>query len=144
MTNPCRPCWLPHFLASVVIVPIGAVIVLVLYSVYTDEGWSEPGSGFAWLGVFMFLPVLVIVAALECRALLRRDAEAFKVVAGLCALVAVGMTVSLGEAAAVWLGLQEGKLPLRGLVFVGGVWVYSILVCLGHWHLYCVFRPAKS
>jgi hypothetical protein len=53
---------------------------------------------------------------------LQRDPETFKVIA------------------AVWLGFQEGRLPLRGLVFVGGVWVYSVLVGLGHWHLYRVFR----
>jgi hypothetical protein len=54
---------MPHLLAAGVVLPIAVAIGLVVRSVHMDEGWSEPGSGFAWLGVFLFTPVLVIVAA---------------------------------------------------------------------------------
>jgi hypothetical protein len=63
------------------------------------------------------------------------------VAAGFFALVATAFTVSLGEAAAVGLGLRDGRVPAVGLAFVGGAWAYSVLMGLGHWHLHRVFRP---
>jgi hypothetical protein len=92
----------------------------------------------------MFTPVLVIVAAAACRAVLRRDAETYRAVAAFFALVAAAFTISLGEATAVWLGWREGRLPVVGLVFVGGVWVYAVLMAVGHWYLYRESRAAAA
>jgi hypothetical protein len=142
--NPCRPWWLPHLLAAGVVLPIAAGIGLLLHSMYTDEGWGTPRSGFAWLGVSMFTPVLVLVAALAWRAAARRDGEAYQAAAAFFALVAGLLTISLADAAAVALELREGKVPLNGLAFVIGGWTYSVLMALGHWHLYRVFRPSNE
>jgi hypothetical protein len=144
VAKPCKPWWLPHLLAVGVVLPVAAGSGLVFHSVYTDEGWGEPGSGFAWLGVFMFTPILVIVAALACRAAYRKDAESYQAAAVFFAIVAGLFTISLFEMAAVGLGLREGKLPAVGVVFVCGVWLYSVLMGFGHWHLYRVFRTTEK
>ena len=141
MANRCRPWWLPHLLAAGVVVPIAAGIGLVIHSTYTDDAWAEPGSGFAWFGVFVFTPILVLVAALAVRAAARRDAGAYQAVAGFFAVAAGLLTISLAEAALVALGARAGQLPAAGLVFVGGGWAYAVLMAVGHWHLSRVFRP---
>lgn len=144
MAKPCRPWWLPYLLAAGVVLPLAAGIGLVIRSVHTDDAWAEAGSEFAWLGVFMFTPVLILVAALAFHAAARRDAEAYRATAGFFAVVAGLFTLSLCEAAAVAVGLREGELPVAGLAFVGGVWVYSVGIAIGHWHLYRVFRPPQG
>jgi hypothetical protein len=140
----CRPWWLPHLLAAGVVVPIATGLGLLIHSTYTDDNWAAPGSGFAWLGVFLFTPVLVLVAALAWRSVARQDAQAYQAAAVFFAVVAGLFTISLVDAAAVALGVREGRLRVDGLVFVGGGWVYSVVMALGHWHLYRVFRPADG
>lgn len=145
MSKQCRPWWLRPFLAVAVVVPVATGIGLTVHSVHTDEGWAAPRSGFALLGLAMFTPVLVIIAVLAIRAAVRRDAEAHVALAGFFAVVAGLFTISLGDAAAVALGLRAGQLPVVGLVFVGGSWAYSVIMALGHWYLYRVFRqPAQE
>jgi hypothetical protein len=111
---------------------------------YTDDSWSAPRSGFAWLGAFLFTPFLVLVASLACRAAARQDAEMYQGIAASFAVVAGIFTISLVEATAIALGLREGCLRTAGLTFVGGGWAYSAVMALGHWHLSRVFRAAEN
>jgi aryl-alcohol dehydrogenase-like predicted oxidoreductase len=77
-----RPWWLPHLLAAGVVLPIAAGVGLIVHGAYTDAIWAAPGSGFAWLGVFLFTPALVLAAALACWAAARRDAVSYQGAAG--------------------------------------------------------------
>jgi len=129
--------WLRLLLTGAVVVPAVGGIALAVYSVHGTDGWANAtdAPGFALCGLFGIVPVAVGVVWLAVRALLSQNGEAYETIAVGCGIAAGLLTLSLGEAAAIGLGLQAGKVRPGVLAGIGAVWLYFVAVGLGHWHL---------
>lgn len=124
-------------LTAAVVGPAVAVVGWTVYSVHGTDEWSDAtdAPGFALCGMFGFVLVAVGVVWLAAHTFARRDGEGHAVIAGGCGLGAALLTISLGEAAAVGLGLKDGRVSPGVLAGVGGAWLYFAAVGVGHWHL---------
>jgi hypothetical protein len=124
-------------LAAAVALPAVGALAGMVYSVRGTGDWDAlvDAPGFALCGLFGLVPVAVVAIWVAARALVRRDAELHRLLACGCGVGALLATLSLGEAALVGPGLQEGRLPVGALVAVAAAWVYFVMVGLGHWHL---------
>jgi hypothetical protein len=131
------PRWLRLLLTGAVIGPAAVFVAWAMYGVHGTDEWSNAtdASGFALCGLFVLVPVAVGVVWLAARTFARRDGEGHAAIAGGCGLGVGLLTISLGEAAAVGMGLKDGQVPLDVLAGVGGAWLYFIAVGVGHWHL---------
>ncbi|MGL4550604.1 MAG: hypothetical protein ACRC33_05410 [Gemmataceae bacterium] len=131
------PWWLRFLLAAAVVGPATGFVAWSVYGVHGTEGWATAtdAPGFALCGTFGLAAVAAGVAWLAGRTFVLRDGEGHAVLAGGCTLAAGLLTLSLIEAAAVGLGLKDGRVPPAVLAGVGGAWLYLVAVGLGHWHL---------
>ena len=129
--------WLRLLLTAAVIGPAAGVVSWAVYSVHGTDDWANANDapGFALCGMFVLAPIAVGVVWLAARTFARRDGEGHAAIAGGCGLGAGLLTISLGEAAAVGLGLKDGRVPLGVLAGVSVAWLYFVAVGVGHWHL---------
>ena len=140
------PRWLRRLLTAAVIGPAAAVVGWTMYSIHgTDDGANaNDAPGFALCGMFGLVPVAVAVVWLAARTFACRDGEGHATIAGGCGLGAGLLTISLGEAAAVGLGLKDGRVPLGVLTGVGGAWLYFVAVGLGTGTCHGYFRGCRG
>jgi hypothetical protein len=130
------PRWLRSFLLFGMVGPIVIILSLLVYDVHHSEGWAGSESGPAWLGVFMFSPMLVIIGMMEIRAFLRHDREVYGALAICCAFGMGIFLLGLGGFLFVWLGITEGVLYADGILFLSISWAYLLLMALAHGWMY--------
>ena len=140
-----HPWWLRHVLALAVIGPAIGTIGWAAYGVHGTDDWAAAtdAPGFALCGLAGLVSVAGGATWVAARAFARRDGEWYAALAAGCGLAALGLTISLGEAAAVGLGLRPGRVPPGVVAGVAGAWLYFLAVGAGHWHLSRVY-PWRS
>lgn len=139
------PSWLRLLLMAMVVGPAALGIAWGVCSVYGTEDWSggTDAPGFALCGLFVLMAIAVGVIWLAVRTLVARDGEGYAIIAGGCGVGAGLLTISLCEAAAVGLGLKEGRVPSDVVAAVGVAWLYFITVGVGHWYLWRLTKRSE-